>query len=826
MKKNISINISGIIFHIEEDGFDRLKEYLDSINKYFSTFDDSSEIIADIESRIAEIFLEKLKDEKQVISSDDVTTLTATMGSIQDFQAIEDVEEGAFTEPEESSTENTDADSNTGTSSNSGQKKKRLYRDNKRKLVGGVASGIANYFSIDAVWIRLGFIVLLFDVFITFSVSPLALIAYVIMWIAVPGSDSLEEDKSMKKLYRNPEGKVIAGVSQGMAKFLDIDVTVVRVLFVLSIFLGGTGLLVYFVLWIILPEATSITDKVQMEGEEVTLENIDSSIKKSQEKDQHPDEESTIATIFLFPFRIIGRIFKGIAHIISPILRFFVQMVRILAGFIITVTGISLFFSITVTIIALLGFLTGATFLHLDFIPIDLMSESIPTIGILGTYLATAVPALLLLLVGVSLLSNKSVIAPTFGWALFGLWIIGVIMMSVSIPRVLFQYKENARVTESLTYSSDYASMYFDINNTGLDDYDGLKIKMKGYNGKEIKLTQEYSAQGPTKREAAINAKMIEYNVVQNDSILTFDSNVQFTDDAIFRDQELKLTLLVPYDLKFGMNEDFADLFRHGFSSYGFYRSDIENNMFYFNETGLDCTTCLTSENNVDRRRSNYEDVFEESSSTRGNSKVYDIVDFEAIKIVGPFSVSIAQGDEYRVVLSGSEHRMDEIEIVEEDGVLKVAYSEEGIDLYSGYRKFKLRIIMPNLTRLEVKGATIGDIAGFEEEKMYIRLAAASEFTIDSDINFIDLKLSSASSIDLIGRGELLEAKLSSAAQLDAYKFDAQNVSVKVSSGAKAKVYATETLSIKASTLGDVRYRGGASVTRQNSSTLGNISED
>ena len=67
MKKNISINIGGIIFHIEEDGFDKLKNYLDAINRYFSDFKDSQEIISDIENRIAEIFLAKLKDDKQVI---------------------------------------------------------------------------------------------------------------------------------------------------------------------------------------------------------------------------------------------------------------------------------------------------------------------------------------------------------------------------------------------------------------------------------------------------------------------------------------------------------------------------------------------------------------------------------------------------------------------------------------------------------------------------------------------------------------------------------------------------------------------------------------
>ncbi|MCF6352314.1 MAG: PspC domain-containing protein [Cyclobacteriaceae bacterium] len=824
MKKNISINISGIIFHIEENGYERLKEYLDSINKYFSTFDDSSEIIADIESRIAEIFLEKLKDDKQVITNEDVIALAATMGSIQDFQAAEEDTDNDYADNDP--TDNKTAQEEFASKHTHTPPSKRLYRDTKRKLVGGVASGIANYFSIDPVWIRLGFIVLLFDVFITFSVSPIAFIAYIILWIAVPGSDVLEEDKSLKKLYRNPEGKVIAGVSQGLAKFLDIDITVVRVLFVLSIFLGGTGLLVYAVLWIILPEATSITDRVQMEGEKITLENIDSSIKKAQVKEANSTEESKLATVLLFPFRILGTIFKGMTHAFSPILNFLGQLARIFAGIIITIIGISLFFSITLSIVVLLGLLTGASFLHLGFIPVDLVSESFPTIGIIGTFLVTAIPSLLLLLVGISLLLKKQVIQPTFGWALFGVWIIGTVMMLISIPNVLFQYKEQARISETTAFNSEFKGMYFDIANVGFKDYKGLKIKMKGYDGADIKLIKEFSAHGPSKKEAAVNAKMITYNVVQNDSILAFDSNVEFAKNAVYRNQELRLTLMIPYHLKFTMDEDFNNLLRYGISSYGFYSSDIKDNTFYFNESGLDCATCLTSESNMDRRRNNYEEVFEESSSTYGNSKSYKIEDFEAVRIVGPFSVSIAQGDEYRVVISGQDHKINEIKVAETNGVLTVAYDEDNIELYKRYRKLKLRIIMPKLTNVTIKGASVGDIAGFEAEKMNIRLAAASEITIDSDINFMIVNLTSASRLNLIGNGKVLEAKLSSAAQLDAYKFNVQNVSVKVSSAASAKVYATETLSIKASSLGDVKYRGGATVTKSKASSLGHISED
>src|SRR6187549_2126863 len=110
MKKNISINISGIIFHIEEDGYETLRKYLDSVSKYFSTFEDSSEIMADIESRIAEIFLSKLNEGKQVITAEDVNALITTMGSVSDFKAAEE-------QPEANSYQNTSQSTNSQTGS-------------------------------------------------------------------------------------------------------------------------------------------------------------------------------------------------------------------------------------------------------------------------------------------------------------------------------------------------------------------------------------------------------------------------------------------------------------------------------------------------------------------------------------------------------------------------------------------------------------------------------------------------------------------------------------------------------------------------------------
>ncbi|MCU0384253.1 MAG: PspC domain-containing protein, partial [Cyclobacteriaceae bacterium] len=228
MKKNISINISGIIFHIEEDGYDLLRKYLDSVNRYFASFEDSAEILADIEGRMAEIFLAKLNDTKQVITAEDVNSLMAVMGSVNDFKAAEQNEESAKTENAQRPETETNTSYTHTTYSKTQPNNKQLFRDQRRKILGGVCAGLANYFKVDAVWVRLLFVLLLFA-------YGTAVIAYIILWIAVPESLELEEPIDTKKMYRDPEKKVLGGVAAGVAAYFNLDIAIVRILFLISL---------------------------------------------------------------------------------------------------------------------------------------------------------------------------------------------------------------------------------------------------------------------------------------------------------------------------------------------------------------------------------------------------------------------------------------------------------------------------------------------------------------------------------------------------------------------------------------------------------------
>jgi phage shock protein PspC (stress-responsive transcriptional regulator) len=172
MKETIKINLNQRLFDLDADAYELLKKYLDSLSDYFKTSDQSAdEILQDIEQRIAEIIEEKLKGNKQVVTLQDVGEIIKMMGTIDDFAR----------EAEPLGDEQTERESNwqSTTSEYYSKEHRKLFRDMENNILGGVCSGIAAYFNIDPVWIRLTFVILFF-------INLVGLIAYLILWVIVP----------------------------------------------------------------------------------------------------------------------------------------------------------------------------------------------------------------------------------------------------------------------------------------------------------------------------------------------------------------------------------------------------------------------------------------------------------------------------------------------------------------------------------------------------------------------------------------------------------------------------------------------------------------
>jgi len=176
MNKTVTANISGIVFNIEVDAYDKLNNYLATIKKYLGNTDSRDEVMADIESRVAELFKERFNNERSVVILSDVDHIISVMGEPEQYF------DG--TEEESDWTENKNTDSKK-------QKSKRIFRDEDDKIVGGVCSGVGHYFGIDRIWIRIIFL-------FAFFVWGVGFIPYLILWIVIPKAKTTAEKLEMK----------------------------------------------------------------------------------------------------------------------------------------------------------------------------------------------------------------------------------------------------------------------------------------------------------------------------------------------------------------------------------------------------------------------------------------------------------------------------------------------------------------------------------------------------------------------------------------------------------------------------------------------------
>lgn len=203
MNKTVNINLAGIFFHIDEDAYAKLQHYLEAIKRSFTNTQGKEEIIADIEARIAELFNEKRKDDRQVIGMLQVEEVIAIMGQPEDYVVDEEMFED---EPTQEKTGKT-----TG---------KQFFRDTEHSYVGGVSSGLGHYLGIDFIWIRILWILL------TIFSSGAFILIYIALWLFVPEAKTTADKLAMRGeevTISNIEKKIREGFDNVTGKVKDVD---------------------------------------------------------------------------------------------------------------------------------------------------------------------------------------------------------------------------------------------------------------------------------------------------------------------------------------------------------------------------------------------------------------------------------------------------------------------------------------------------------------------------------------------------------------------------------------------------------------------------
>jgi phage shock protein PspC (stress-responsive transcriptional regulator) len=477
MKKTFTINISGTVFHIEEDAYEVLQKYLINLKNHFGPGEEGKEILTDIEARIAEIFIENSTGSQKVVSIDMVNSAIEIMGSPEDFE--QDETEVETTAPEET------------------KRKRRLYRDPDHRVIGGVCGGLGAYFNMDPVILRIIFVVLLF------ATTGAAFLAYIILWIAVP-------------------------------------------------------------------KAKNTTQRLEMRGQEATVKNIEKSIKEEVGEMKESFKKMKDSETYAKGKRTVD----AAGDVAYTGLKIILRIAVIVIGVLLIISGF----------LGLLGFISSMVVGH-SFVqgwPMIWSPEvEVPgflnhfvntgtlTFGLIAVGILAGIPLLAMLFIGTKLVFRYKTNNTAIGLTMVGVWLIALVFLVVMSIGQLGNFKNRSSVTETKIIScdscqtlvlnlaedkyEDYAKMDFEIENLKMAVVDGedvllghVKLDVEKSGNEDFTILIKKESRGRTREVAKESSESIIYRFEQKDSTLLFDPYFILGKDVKYRGQNVSITIKVP----------------------------------------------------------------------------------------------------------------------------------------------------------------------------------------------------------------------------------------------------------------------------------------
>ena len=492
MNKTVNINLAGIFFHIDEDAYLKLQRYLEAIKRSFTDSQGRSEIIADIEARIAELFNERVQNDKQVVRIKEVDDVISIMGQPEDYLVDDAIFED---EPQEIKRKKISEPS------------KKLFRDTDNSYIGGVSSGLSHYLGIDAIWIRLAWVLLIFG--------------------------------------------------------------------------AGTGILLYILLWVLVPEAKTTTEKIMMMGEPVNISNIEKKI-----KDGFDSVTETVGDVAKNVSESVSNAAKNIdvkktGNSIKSTSRTFFDTIgdiimfcfKVFAKFI----GIVLILTGAVTIISLIiglfsvGVANIISIPGIDFVEIANTCGSPIWLTPLLAFFAVGIPFFFLFYLGLKILiNNLKSIGRITKFTLLGLWLISVIALVIlgirqasahAFDEVYIEKTElpitandtlrvKMAANDKLSYSSQNQKHGLKITRNANGDKvissSDIHIFIKSTTDSVAKIIIEKSADGSSYEAAQERAKNINYNFEFKNNTLLLDTYLNTNVKNKFSDQDVDVVLYIP----------------------------------------------------------------------------------------------------------------------------------------------------------------------------------------------------------------------------------------------------------------------------------------
>ena len=485
MNKIISINLCGIIFQIDESAYDSLKKYLGEIKTHLGSSTSSNEVYQDVESRIAELFQQKISDGAQAILPKDMEEVMQLMGQPEQFKEFAE---------ENKSTQNNDGGN---------QNQPPFYNTS----------------------------------------NP------------------------FRRIYRNPDDKVLAGVCSGLAAYFGIDPIIMRLVFVALFFVGGSAFLIYLVCWIAIPKANTSAEKMAMQGKPFTFEHVKQNVQsEAQDVKEHfmrmkndyvqnrsysgfTDFARTIFKIIAFAFLILGLM------ILVPI------AIAMIAVF------ISTGFAIPFAAPTLISSTTHASFI------------------VISIFAIVFIPIAAIIYKLIRLIFNAQQMGNWLKTSLTVVWFGSIVYLFIVAEEVSNDFKHQETVKQEVIFKNTKAkTIYVDVENWQLKKHKKhFNISIFGmHSGRNIlfdtllnanvdlalaaasdsmmHLIINKTASGNTDEAAKQRAEEMAYQPVQKDSVIILPHYFKKAQNQLWRNHHVDLTLQIPFNKPIHFTKEALDL--------------------------------------------------------------------------------------------------------------------------------------------------------------------------------------------------------------------------------------------------------------------------
>jgi phage shock protein PspC (stress-responsive transcriptional regulator) len=534
MNKTVNINLGGMFFHIDEDAYQKLTRYFDAIKRSLSKSSGQEEIIKDIEMRVSELLTEKQKTEKHVVTLREVDEVIAVMGQPEDYIIEED-----------------GPSVNASRDYSAPRTSKKLYRDKENGMIGGVATGLGHYFGIDAVWLKIMFLVFVFAGFGT------GILAYIILWVVTPEAITTSE-----KLEMTGEPVTISNIEK----------------------------------------------KVREEFENVSgkFKNADYDKYGNQIKTGAEKLGNSFSDFIMTLFKVFAK-FLGVILIMGGL----TVLVLLFIGVFTLGTSVSMdfpwqsfveagnFTDYPIWSFGLLMFLAiGIPFFFMTLLGFKLLAPNMNSIGNIAKYTLLA-----LWLISVSIAISIGLKQAT-AFAVNGRTVLKETISFKPTDTLLVKFKHNDYFAKDVDDRHEFMITKDSLNNDIIYSND-VSIRIEKSDEKYAYIQIEKEAKGKSLSEAKKRADAIKYNYKIAGNQLIFDNYLITDVKNKFRDQEIEITLFLPTGTLLKVDDSVAHYDHTDGDFFYWHPENSSNNVFRVEDEKIKCLNCPNDENDENDENDN-----------------------------------------------------------------------------------------------------------------------------------------------------------------------------------------------------------------------------